>query len=147
MLAELSVLPLDKGGQGLSRYVADSIKIIEESGLDYEVHALGTLIEGPADKVFEVIRKCSRQHEVSMRPRHDNGSYRRQERRDFRDKRQGYLGRKEDRPHAAKDVPTKGGKSYEFLKMRRGGAFAKSPSPDPTPKTPMIYVSFPSSCS
>jgi uncharacterized protein (TIGR00106 family) len=58
MLAELSVFPLDKGGQGLSRYVAGSIKIIEESGLDYEVHALGTLIEGPADKVFEVIRKC-----------------------------------------------------------------------------------------
>jgi uncharacterized protein (TIGR00106 family) len=58
MLAELSVFPLDKGGQGLSRYVADSIKIIEESGLDYEIHALGTLIEGPSDKVFDVIRKC-----------------------------------------------------------------------------------------
>jgi uncharacterized protein (TIGR00106 family) len=58
MLAELSVFPLDKGSEGLSRYVAGSMKIIEESGLDYEMHALGTLIEGPADKVFEVIRKC-----------------------------------------------------------------------------------------
>jgi len=58
MLAELSVFPLDKGGAGLSRFVAGSIKIIEESGLDYEVHAMGTLIEGPADKVFDVIRKC-----------------------------------------------------------------------------------------
>lgn len=58
MLAELSVFPLDKGSEGLSRYVAGSIKIIEESGLDYEMHAMGTLIEGPADKVFEVIRKC-----------------------------------------------------------------------------------------
>ncbi|MGO9566401.1 MAG: MTH1187 family thiamine-binding protein [Desulfomonilaceae bacterium] len=58
MLAELSVFPLDKGGQGLSRYVAESIKIIEESGLDYELHALGTLIEGPADKVFDVVRQC-----------------------------------------------------------------------------------------
>lgn len=58
MLAELSVSPLDKGAGGLSRYVAESIKIIEESGLDYEVHALGTLIEGPTDKVFEVIRAC-----------------------------------------------------------------------------------------
>lgn len=58
MLAELSVFPLDKGGKGLSIFVARSIKIIEESGLDYEVHALGTLIEGPKDKVFEVIRKC-----------------------------------------------------------------------------------------
>ncbi|MFH1116647.1 MAG: MTH1187 family thiamine-binding protein [Pseudomonadota bacterium] len=58
MLAELSVFPLDKGAEGLSRYVAGSIKIIEDSGLDYEMHALGTLIEGPTDKVFEVIRKC-----------------------------------------------------------------------------------------
>ncbi len=58
MLAELSVFPLDKGAEGLSRYVAESMKIIEASGLDYEVHALGTLIEGPADAVFEVIRKC-----------------------------------------------------------------------------------------
>ena len=58
MLAELSVFPLDRGGEGLSKYVAESMQIIESSGLAYEVHALGTLIEGPADKVFEVIRKC-----------------------------------------------------------------------------------------
>lgn len=58
MLAELSVFPLDKGGAGLSRYVAQSMKIIEESGLDYQINAMATLIEGPADKVFDVIRKC-----------------------------------------------------------------------------------------
>ncbi|MBM3300174.1 MAG: MTH1187 family thiamine-binding protein [Deltaproteobacteria bacterium] len=58
MLAELSVFPMDKGAEGLSRWVAQSIKIIQDSGLDYEVHAMGTLIEGPADKVFEVIRRC-----------------------------------------------------------------------------------------
>ena len=58
MLAELSVFPIDKGGQGLSQYVAESMKIIEQSGLAFEIHALGTLIEGPAEKVFEVIQKC-----------------------------------------------------------------------------------------
>lgn len=58
MLAELSVFPLDKGHEGLSRYVAESMGIIEASGLDYEVHALGTLIEGPTDRVFDVIRRC-----------------------------------------------------------------------------------------
>lgn len=58
MLAELSVFPLDKGGEGLSRYVAQSIQIIKDSGVDYEMHAMGTLIEGPADVVFELIRKC-----------------------------------------------------------------------------------------
>jgi uncharacterized protein (TIGR00106 family) len=58
MLAEISVFPLDKGACGLSQFVAQSIKIIEESGLDFEIHAMGTLIEGPSDKVFEVIQKC-----------------------------------------------------------------------------------------
>ena len=58
MLAEFSVAPIDKGAQGLSRYVARSIEIIESSGLDYEVHALGTLVEGPAEEVWAVIRKC-----------------------------------------------------------------------------------------
>lgn len=58
MLVELSVFPLDKGDSGLSQYVAESIKIIQESGLDYEIHAMGTLIEGPSEKVFEVIKKC-----------------------------------------------------------------------------------------
>ncbi|MFH0959061.1 MAG: MTH1187 family thiamine-binding protein [Pseudomonadota bacterium] len=58
MLAEFSVVPLDKGARGLSRFVAESIKIIEESGLDFEIHAMGTLIEGPSEKVFQVIQKC-----------------------------------------------------------------------------------------
>jgi len=58
MLAELSIFPMDKGSRGLSTYVAESLKIIEDSGLDYQIHAMGTLIEGPAEKVFEVIQSC-----------------------------------------------------------------------------------------
>jgi uncharacterized protein (TIGR00106 family) len=58
MLAEFSIFPLDQGGTGLSRFVAESIKIVENSGLEYSVHAMGTLIEGPAERVFDVIRTC-----------------------------------------------------------------------------------------
>lgn len=57
MLAELSIFPLDKGGSGLSTYVAESVKIIEESGLDYEIHALGTLVEGPSDAIFDLMKR------------------------------------------------------------------------------------------
>ncbi len=57
MLAEISVFPMDKGGSGLSEYVAEAVKIIQDSGLDYEVHALGTLVEGPGDDVFNLIKK------------------------------------------------------------------------------------------
>ncbi len=58
MLAEFSVVPLDKGATGLSQFVADSLKIIESSGLDYEIHALGTLVEGSSEEVWAVIRQC-----------------------------------------------------------------------------------------
>jgi uncharacterized protein (TIGR00106 family) len=58
MLAEFSTFPMGRGPGGLSKYVAESMGIIKESGLSYEVHALGTLVEGDADLVFEVIRKC-----------------------------------------------------------------------------------------
>ncbi len=58
MLAEISVFPLDKGGSGLGKYVADAVKIIMDSGLDYEVHALGTLVEGPPEQIWNLIRKC-----------------------------------------------------------------------------------------
>lgn len=58
MLAEFSTFPVDKGAGGLSKYVAESMRIIKESGLAYEVHALGTLLEGEEEDVFDVIRKC-----------------------------------------------------------------------------------------
>lgn len=58
MLAEFSVTPIDKGGENLSQYVSQSLQFIEESGLDYKVTAMGTIVEGDADKVFALIQKC-----------------------------------------------------------------------------------------
>lgn len=58
MLAEFSITPMDKGGKSLSEYIVKTIKIVKESGLHYELHAMGTIIEGNADKVFELIQKC-----------------------------------------------------------------------------------------
>jgi uncharacterized protein (TIGR00106 family) len=61
MLAEISVIPLDKGPRGLSEHIAQTIEVVKSSGLAHEVTALGTVIEGPPDLVFELARKC---HEV-----------------------------------------------------------------------------------
>ena len=58
MLAEFSITPIDKAGKGLSEYIAKTINIIKESGLQYELHAMGTLVEGDAEQVFELIKKC-----------------------------------------------------------------------------------------
>jgi uncharacterized protein (TIGR00106 family) len=57
VLLEFSMTPLGKG-ESVSPYVARSLKIIEESGLDYRLHAMGTIIEGQMDQVLAVVQRC-----------------------------------------------------------------------------------------
>ena len=57
VLLEFSIYPLDKG-VSLSPYVARSLKIIDDSGLDYRMHAMGTIVEGDVDQVLGVLRAC-----------------------------------------------------------------------------------------
>jgi uncharacterized protein (TIGR00106 family) len=58
MLVEFSITPIDKEGESLSEYIAKTINIIKKSGLQYELHAMGTLVEGDAEEVFNLIKKC-----------------------------------------------------------------------------------------
>lgn len=57
VLLEFSMSPLNKG-ESVSKYVARSLDIIDRSGLDYELHAMGTIIEGEPDQVLDVMHKC-----------------------------------------------------------------------------------------
>lgn len=38
--------------------MARSLKIIDESGLDYRLHAMGTIVEGEIDEVLGVLKQC-----------------------------------------------------------------------------------------
>jgi uncharacterized protein (TIGR00106 family) len=57
VILEFSMFPLDKG-ESVSRYVARSLAIIEASGLPYQCHAMGTVLEGEYDEVMDVVRRC-----------------------------------------------------------------------------------------
>ena len=57
VLLEFSMSPLEKGSS-VGEYVARSLKIIDASGLDYRLHAMGTIVEGELDQVLDVLRKC-----------------------------------------------------------------------------------------
>ena len=57
VLLEFSISPLQKG-ESVSAYVARSLKIIEESGLDYELHAMGTIVEGELSDVLALLERC-----------------------------------------------------------------------------------------
>jgi uncharacterized protein (TIGR00106 family) len=56
-LMEFSMSPLEKG-ESVSAYVARSLKIIDASGLDYRLHAMGTIVEGELDELLQVLKKC-----------------------------------------------------------------------------------------
>ena len=57
MLAEFSVFPIGKG-EGLSQYVSQIIKMIDESGLEYRLNPMGTVVEGEWDEIFDLIKQC-----------------------------------------------------------------------------------------
>jgi uncharacterized protein (TIGR00106 family) len=57
MIADFSIAPHGVG-ESLSAYVAQAFRIIEESGVRYEHHGMGTNLEGDWDEVMAVIKAC-----------------------------------------------------------------------------------------
>jgi uncharacterized protein (TIGR00106 family) len=57
MLLELSVIPLGRG-RSISSDIADLVKLIDGSGLDYRLTAAGTILEGNWEQLMDVARKC-----------------------------------------------------------------------------------------
>lgn len=57
VIAEFTIVPIGVG-VSLSSYVAACERILQQSGLTYELHANGTNIEGEWEAVFTVIRRC-----------------------------------------------------------------------------------------
>lgn len=58
-LMEFSMIPLDKGSS-FSRYVADILKIVDESGLDYRLNPMGTVVEGDWNDLLTLLTRCFR---------------------------------------------------------------------------------------
>ena len=57
MVVNFTIFPIGKD-ESLSRYVADVFEIIENCGLPYEHHAMGTNIVGEWDEVMDLINEC-----------------------------------------------------------------------------------------
>ena len=57
MVVNFSIVPIGKGSS-LSTQVAEVLKIVSKSGINYKLHAMGTILEGDWDKIFKLIKKC-----------------------------------------------------------------------------------------
>jgi uncharacterized protein (TIGR00106 family) len=57
VLLEFSITPLG-AGESVGDYVARAVDIIDRSGLNYQLHAMGTTIEGELDQVLALLEQC-----------------------------------------------------------------------------------------
>lgn len=57
VVVELSLFPTDKGAS-VSTYVARALGIIRDSGLPFQLGAMGTCIEGDWHEVMAVVNRC-----------------------------------------------------------------------------------------
>lgn len=57
VIAEISAFPIGKG-ESLSESVAEVLRVIRESGLKYQLGAMGTVVEGEWDEIIKVITGC-----------------------------------------------------------------------------------------
>ena len=58
-IAEISIVPVGTGTTSVSSYVAGAITILKESGLNYTLTPMGTVVEGELEDVMAV---CTRMH-------------------------------------------------------------------------------------
>ncbi len=57
VIVEFSIFPMDKG-ESLNPYVARALKIIQDSGLPYELNPMGTCVEGEWSEVMSLVDCC-----------------------------------------------------------------------------------------
>jgi uncharacterized protein (TIGR00106 family) len=60
VLLEMSITPLGEG-ESVSQYVAECVDLIDRSGLDYELHSMGTIVEGELAEVLDLMQRCIEQ--------------------------------------------------------------------------------------
>jgi len=74
-LMEFSMIPLDKG-DSFSPYVARILRIVDDSGLNYRLNPMGTVVEGEWDDLLHLLTRCFRElekdcHRISLQVRFD----------------------------------------------------------------------------
>lgn len=60
VLLEMSIVPFGKG-ESVSQYVAECLELIDQSGMAYELHSMGTIVEGELPEVLGLMQRCIEQ--------------------------------------------------------------------------------------
>jgi len=57
VLLEMSIVPMGLG-DSVSQFVAECVDLVDQSGLDYELHSMGTIVEGELPEVLLLMQSC-----------------------------------------------------------------------------------------
>ncbi|QEG34257.1 MTH1187 family thiamine-binding protein [Bythopirellula goksoeyrii] len=57
VLLEMSIVPMGSG-ESVSQYVAQCVDLVDQCGLAYEVHSMGTIVEGELPQVLDLLKQC-----------------------------------------------------------------------------------------
>ncbi|WP_193165278.1 MTH1187 family thiamine-binding protein [Microbulbifer hainanensis] len=66
--ADLCVIPIGVG-VSVAEYVAECQRVLEEAGLEHQMHAYGTNIEGEWDDVMAAVKRCHERVHAHGAPR------------------------------------------------------------------------------
>ena len=58
MLAELEIVPIGTKSASLSDLLVEVAKLVDQSGLDYRVGPMGTVVEGDWDRIMQLAKQC-----------------------------------------------------------------------------------------
>ena len=58
MLAELEIVPIGTKSPSLSSQLVDVARLVDQSGLEYRVGPMGTVVEGEWDRVMQLAKQC-----------------------------------------------------------------------------------------
>jgi uncharacterized protein (TIGR00106 family) len=56
-ILEISIVPLGTGKTSLSHHVARAVKVLREEGANYQLTAMGTIIEGDLEELMRLVIK------------------------------------------------------------------------------------------
>ena len=56
-VAEISIVPVGTDSASISTYVATAVKLVQASGLKYELSSMATNLEGDLDSILDIFRK------------------------------------------------------------------------------------------
>ena len=57
MIVNFTIVPIGKESS-LSAKVAEVLKIVSESEIDYKLHSMGTILEGDWEEIMRLIKRC-----------------------------------------------------------------------------------------